>query len=195
MTALLTGRAVAKLMPGLAHNAVPEGVEAEWVSHGGDLVEACLWGPPFATAARRATVLPSGHSLVHAGTPAGVGEPGAYLWEPDDAVIRAGVVGELAAQLDGWLPDPHIAYISTDTEHESPLGRRFRVIEELPFREKPLRAALVERGIGTLTIKKRGVDIVPEVLVKRMRLRGPRPATIVMTRVDGEGRALLVEPG
>ena len=40
----LSGRAVVKTLPGIPHALVPDGVEAEWVSDGGDLVEACLWG-------------------------------------------------------------------------------------------------------------------------------------------------------
>src|SRR5690606_6738723 len=47
VTGLLGGRAVAKVMPGIAHDAVPPGVQAEWVSDGGDLVEAALWGAGF----------------------------------------------------------------------------------------------------------------------------------------------------
>jgi len=190
---LLSGRAVAKLMPGLAHDVVPPGVEAEWVSDGGQLVEACLWGVPFATTGRRATVLPSGAGLVDAGVTAEVGDVGTHLLEPDDAVIRAGLVGELAATIGGWLPDPHIAYVSTDAAVDTPLARAFRVVEELPFREKPLKAALQAREVGTLTIKKRGVDVVPEELVRRMKLKGPRTAIVVMTRVQGQGRAYLVE--
>ncbi|MBD8607179.1 SAM-dependent methyltransferase [Aeromicrobium sp. CFBP 8757] len=190
---LLAGRAVAKVMPGLAHDAVPSGVEAEWVSDGGDLVEACLWGVPFATTQRRATVLPSGATLVAEGGAPEVADVGAYLHEPDDAVIRAGAVGELAASLSGWLPDPHIAYVSSDAAADTPLARSFRVVDELPFREKPLRAALQARRVGTLTIKKRGVDVVPEELVRRMKLKGPTKALVVMTRVQGQGRAFLVE--
>ncbi|MCD9198845.1 class I SAM-dependent methyltransferase [Aeromicrobium wangtongii] len=190
---LLAGRAVAKVMPGLAHDAVPDGVEAEWVSDGGDLVEACLWGVPFAAAGRRATVLPSGAELVATGRPAEVGDVGAYLYEPDDAVIRAGLVGELAAMIDGRLPDPHIAYVSSDAAVETPLARGFRIVQELPFREKPLKAALQARGVGTLTIKKRGVDIVPEEVIRRMKLKGRNEAIVVMTRVQGQGRAYLVE--
>ncbi|MCW2769480.1 MAG: SAM-dependent methyltransferase [Aeromicrobium sp.] len=190
---LLAGRAVAKVMPGLAHDAVPVGVEAEWVSDGGDLVEACLWGAPFATAARRATVLPSGRTLLAHGEPAAVADVGTYLYEPDDAVIRAGAVSELAATIGGWLPDPHIAYVSSDRLDPTELARGFRVVDELPFREKPLKAALQVRRVGTLTIKKRGVDIVPEELVRRMKLKGPNEALVVMTRVQGQGRALLVE--
>lgn len=190
---LLAGRAVAKVMPGLAHDAVPHGVEAEWVSDGGSLVETCLWGAPFATASRRATVLPSGSGLVATGEPVAAADVGAYLYEPDDAVIRAGLVGELAAVIGGWVPDPHIAYVSSDAAHSMPLARGFRVVEELPFREKPLKAALQVRRVGALTVKKRGVDIVPEELVRRLKLKGPNPATIVMTRVLGDGRAFLVE--
>ena len=190
---LLVGRAVAKLMPGLAHDAVPHGVEAEWVSDGGSLVEACLWGAPFATATRRATVLPSGAELVSTGEPVAVADVGAYLYEPDDAVIRAGVVSELAATIGGWLPDPHIAYVGSDAVHSTPFARGFRIIDELPFREKPLKAALQVRRIGTLTVKKRGVDIVPEELIRRLKLKGPNSATVIMTRVLGDGRAFLVE--
>ena len=190
---LLAGRAVAKVMPGLAHDAVPTGVEAEWVSDGGDLVEACLWGAPFASTTRRATVLPSGVGLVADGEPVAVADVGPYLYEPDDAVIRAGLVSEFAATISGWLPDPRIAYVSSDRADDGPLARGFRVVDELPFREKPLKAALQARRVGTLTIKKRGVDIVPEELVRRMKLKGPEKAIVVMTRVQGQGRAFLVE--
>lgn len=192
--ALLAGHAVAKVMPGLAHDDVPDGVEAEWVSDRGDLVEACLWGTPFATVRRRATVLPSGDSLIATGEPPARADIGAHLYEPDDAVIRAGLVSELATRLGGWLPDPRIAYISSDRHASTPFARGFTVIDELPFREKQLKAALRVRRVGTLTVKKRGVDVVPEQLIKRLRLDGPQTATVVMTRVDDRARAFLVEP-
>ena len=76
----------------------------------------------------------------------------------------------------------------------TPFARGYRVLEVLPYREKHLRAALRERGIGRLTVKKRGVDVVPEQLRRRLALRGDAEATIVLTRVAGEGTALLVEP-
>lgn len=193
VTDRLRGLAVVKTMPGIGHDVVPEGVEAEWVSDGGSLVEACLWGVPLAAVGRRATVLPAGGELVARGETPVVGAVGGFLHEPDDAVIRAGLVAELAADLGGRLVDPHIAYVTTDTEVTTPLAASFRVVRELPFREKPLKAALQDLDVGTLTIKKRGVDVVPEQLVKRLKLRGRVPATVVMTRVDGEGTALLVE--
>lgn len=194
VTDLLRGRALAKVMPGIAHDAVPPAVQPEWVSDGGDLVEACLWGAGFGlTDERRATVLPAGATLTARGSVPAIGDPLTYLVEPDDAVIRAGLVAELAEDLHGRLLDPHIAWITTDSPHAEPLGRAFRIEAELPFREKQLRAALRARDVGTLTVKKRGVDIVPEQLIGRLRLKGSRSATIVLTRVAGEGRAFLVQ--
>ena len=76
----------------------------------------------------------------------------------------------------------------------TPFARGYRVVEPLPYREKQLKAALRERGVGRLTIKKRGVDAVPESLRKRLGLIGDNEATIVLTRVAGAGTCLLVEP-
>jgi len=185
--------AVVKTLPGFPHSLLPEGVEAQWVSDGGDLVEACLWGPGLATASRRATALPSGAEIVGVGDPGDVGEVGGWLHEPDDAVIRAGLVGELATRMGGRLVDAHLAYVTTDEKRTDPLARSFRVLEELPYREKPMRAALVARDVGTLTVKKRGVDVVPERLVKRLKLKGAQSATVILARIGDGARAFLVE--
>jgi SAM-dependent methyltransferase len=189
----LTQPAVAKMLPGLPHALLPEGVEAQWVSDGGDLVELCLWGPGLATAPRRATALPSGAEIVGFGDPGTVGEVGTWLHEPDDAVIRAGLVGDVASRMDGRLLDEHLAYITTDEPARDPLTRSFRVIEEIPFREKQMRAALAARDVGTLTVKKRGVDVVPDQLVRRLRLKGTKSATVILARIGAGARAFLVE--
>ena len=189
----LTRPAVVKTLPGFPHAILPEGVEAQWVSDGGDLVEACLWGPGLATAPRRATALPSGAELIGFGDPGEIGDVGGWLYEPDDAVIRAGLVGELATRMGGHLVDGHLAYVTTDEAHTDPLARSFRIVEELPYREKPLRAALNRHDVGTLTIKKRGVDVAPEQLVRRLKLKGSRTATVILARIDDGARAFLVE--
>jgi len=195
-----TGSAVVKTAPGLPHDLVPDGVEAEWVSDHGEVKEAALWGPALATTARRATVLGSAGlaSLTEDDDPGpetvGTRAVGSHLYEPDGAVIRAGLVTAVAAAVGGGLIDPHLAYVTADAEAATPFARGYRVVEELPYREKPLRAALRERGVGRLTIKKRGVQVVPEQLRGRLALRGEGEATIVLTRVAGAGTCLLVEP-
>lgn len=193
----LAGRGVVKTMPGLPHELIPDWVEAQWVSDGGDLVEACLWGAGIDLpdrAPRRATALPGGDELDGDGAPGDVGELGGWLHEPDDAVIRSGLVGQLAERIGGQLIDPRIAWVTTDADVRHPLARGFRVVQELPYREKQLKAALTALDVGTLTIKKRGVDVVPEQLIRRLRLKGSVRATVVLTRLDDKAIALLVEP-
>jgi hypothetical protein len=86
-----------------------------------------------------------------------------------------------------------IAYITADEPVETPFAAGFRVLETLPFAERDLKRALRERGIGTLEIKKRGVDVDPAALRKRLALSGDRSATLVLTRVAGRHTALLAE--
>lgn len=193
--------ACVKVAPGVPHERLPAQVEAEWVSLDGEVKEAALWSPPLARVSRRATVIRRPGTTTTVGDaedpgPEGVGTGpvGAYLVEPDGAVVRAGLVTAVAAAVGGWLLDQHIAYVATDTEPRTGLGRGYAVLEELPFHEKRLRAALRERGVGRLTIKKRGVHTVPETLRRRLALRGDAEATLVLTRVAGRGTALLVAP-
>jgi len=197
---LLRRDSCVKVAPGIPHALVPAEVEAEWVSDHGEVKEAALWSGSLATTARRATVIGDGGlaTLTDEDDP-GLGEVGVVpvgrcLYEPDGAVIRAGLVTAVAAGVGGGLVDEHIAYVSSDQAFATPFARGYEVLAELPYREKQLRAALRERGIGRLTIKKRGVDVVPEQLRKRLDLHGDDEATIVLTRVAGQGTALLVRP-
>ncbi|MCW2791996.1 MAG: hypothetical protein JWO76_1094 [Nocardioides sp.] len=194
---LLRRDSCVKVAPGIPHSLVPEGVEAEWVSDHGEVKEAALWSGRLATTRRRATVIGDGGlaTLTDEDDPgAGVRPVGAFLYEPDGAVIRAHLVTAVAALAEGGLLDEHIAYVTGDRRIRTPFARGYEVAERLPYREKPLKAALRERGIGSLTIKKRGVDIVPEQLRKRLDLSGDEEATIVLTRAEGHGIALLVRP-
>jgi SAM-dependent methyltransferase len=198
----LLGRAsVVKVAPGIPHELLPDGVEAEWISDDGEVKEAALWSSWLSTARRRATVITRGGlaTLTEDDDPYdGAGRPvrdlGACLYEPDGSVIRAGLVTAVAAGVHGGLLDEHIAYVTSDEAFVTPFARGYRVREVLPYREKQLKAALRERGIGKLTIKKRGVAVVPDELRKRLELRGENTATLVLTRVAGAGAAVLVDP-
>lgn len=194
---LLRRDACVKVAPGIPHELIPDGVEGEWVSDHGEVKECVLWSGATASTRRRATVIgANGLATLTDADPVddGLREIGEYFYEPDGAVIRAGLVTAVAAGVKGGLLDEHIAYLTSDESFRTPFARGYRVIEELPYREKSLRQALRERGIGELTIKKRGVSIVPEELRKRLSLHGEGRATIVFTRAAGQGRCWRLEP-
>lgn len=188
-----------KLGPGHDRDQIPVDAEAQWVSVDGQLVEMGLWfGALARPGIRRAALLLTENAVHELTAPADsddapVGELGQYVYEPDGAVIRARLIGDLARSLDARMLSEGIAYLTTDTFTPTPFASAFRVRETLPVDEKKLRLALKERGIGTLEIKKRGVDIDPATLRTRLKLTGPESATLILTRVGGRRTALLVE--
>ena len=184
-----------KLAPGVDHALIPAGAEAEWVSVDGDVVEAAFWCGPLARVPRRACLLPGGVTLSGSGTVgAPVGPVRDYVYDPDGAVVRAHLVAEFASTVDGTLADPRIAYVYADAPKATPYARCYRVRESLPLSVKRLRAALRERGVGRLTIKKRGSALEPERLRRDLRLAGPNEATLILTRVADAPTVLLVSP-
>jgi SAM-dependent methyltransferase len=183
-----------KVAPGIPHEAVPVSAEAEWVSDSGDVKEAGIYFGPLRTADRRATLLPGPHTLVAAGQgDPEPGEIGRYVYEPDGAVIRARLLGELAVMLGAHTLDPTIAYLTADRHVPTPFAAAYEVTDVLPFTVKKLRALVAERGYGTLTIKKRGADVDPAALRKQLRPSGPttNAATIIVTRHLGRHVALV----
>jgi hypothetical protein len=188
-------RSVVKVAPGLDHDRVPAGVEAEWVSAGGSIVEALLWGPGLAATWRRATLVRDGELLELAADaapgPAPAGPVRGWLHEPDPAVIRSGLVSVVAADLGATLVDPTIAYLTSDAPAGTPWVSSYRVDEVLPFNLKKLKALLRARGVGRVTVKKRGSPIEPESLARQLRGPGDGSAVVVVTRVAGAPAALV----
>jgi hypothetical protein len=188
-----------KLGPGTDRGLVPPGTEAQWVSVDGDVVELAVWTGVLARpgVGRAALVIrgDAAHELVAPADSedAPVGPLGDYLYEPDGAVIRARLIGDLARANGAWMLSQGIAYLTADREVDTPFARGFRVIERLPADERHLRQALHSRDVGTLEIKKRGVDVDPAALRTRLKLKGETSATVVLTREEGRHVALLVE--
>lgn len=209
-----------KVGPGIPHQGLPTDCEAQWVSVDGDVVEAGLWFGPLAADGHGRTALllrtQGGQTLARTvrsdGVDAapgaegpesisGVGGLGSYLYEPDGAVIRAGLVADASRTLGGRLLDPTIAYITSDLGPEAdadargvPLATGYRIVDTMPFGLKRLRSYLREHDVGRLTIKKRGTAVTPEQLRGQLGLKGSAEATIVLTRVAGAQHVLVVDP-
>lgn len=194
VTGLADGSRVAcvKLGPGVPYSLLPDDAEAIWVSESGDLVEAAVWTGPGATPRRGALLLPGGHELDGGRAEVPVGAVGGYLYEPDPAVIRAGALTALASLLGAHAVSHGIAYLTSDHLVATPYATAFEVLEHLPYRDRDLRAWVKAHDVGTLEIKKRGLDVDPAVLRKRLAPKGPRAATILLTPSPEGALALVV---
>jgi len=188
-----------KLGPGIDRDLIPDGAEAQWISVDRDVVEVGVW---FGAVARegitRAALVIGEHGTAELTAPAdspdeAPGTLGEFLYEPDGAVIRARLIGDLARSLDGRMLDPQIAWVTSDDAQPTPFAQVFRVAETFPFDERKLKQALAARGIGTLEIKKRGIDVDPAQLRKKLSLKGDRSATLILTRVAGKRMAILAD--
>jgi hypothetical protein len=188
-----------KLGPGVDRDLIPEDAEAQWVSVGHDVVELGLWfGAVARPGIRRAALVlgDTGSAELTAGEDspdADLGPLGEYIYEPDGSVIRARLIGDLARQLNATMISDSIAYLSSDEAVSTPFASCFRVTETFPFDKRRLKKELAARGIGTLEIKKRGVDVDPALLRKKLSLKGSKSATLILTRVAGRHTALLCE--
>ena len=185
-----------KVAPGIDYDALPADLEVEVVSLRGEVKEAVLWAGSVRRGHRRtATLLPAGDVLVDEPVPAPrVQPPGRFLLDPDGAVVRAHLVAQLAARVEGWLLDQTIAYVSAEQAAPTPYGRWYEVLEHLPFSLKPLRERLRAHDAGPLVVTKRGTAVEPEQLRRQLKLRGSREVTVVLTRVSGRQTALVVRP-
>jgi hypothetical protein len=184
-----------KCAPGMDFAQLPWTGEVELVSLDGQVREACLWTGSLATTGRRATVLRTNGSewTVTDAEPddCPVREVGEWLVDPDGAVVRAGLVRQYAARHGLWQLDERIAYLTGDAP--PPGIRAFRVLEDGHYSEKTLRQRLRAREIGRLEILVRGLDIDPNTLRPRLKLKGPNEATVVLTRVGRTPMAYVCE--
>jgi hypothetical protein len=197
-----------KISPGVNLAELSEyDAEVEFISLRGELKEAALWFGPLRSAERRATVLPGPYTLTGGGpgrAANGLGsgvqvlplsEPQAVLYEPDPAVLRAGLVANLGLELKASQLDPDIAYLSAEKYTPTPFARGWAVEDWFPFQLKRLRSYLRERGVGRVTVKKRGSPLQPEELIHDLRLSGEEEKILFLTHLRGRPIAIIAQEG
>ena len=135
-------------LPASTANCFRTDAEAQWVSVGREVVEVGAWFGALARPGIRRAALVIGDGVTDELTAAGdsedaeLGTLGEYVYEPDGAVIRARLIGDLARSLDGRMLDRSIAYFTTDAAVATPFAAGFRVVESFPFDEKLLKKEL-----------------------------------------------------
>jgi hypothetical protein len=141
----------------------------------------------------RATVLPAGFSL--AGNPwearPRVGPLQRFVYDPDPAIVRAGLLDQLTEQLELQRLDDAEEYLTSERLSDSPAVRAFEVLAELPHNDRAIRNDIRERGLGELEIKCRHVPVDIEALRRKLPLTGKDKAVLIIARLQGKTRALI----
>ena len=153
-----------------------------------ELKESVLWSPSLATTRRRATLLPDHETLIER-VGAHVGAWRAWRAFLTGLLIRdrtrgAGLVDELGEQLGACRKiDPQIAFLTADHPMRTPFGRTLQIASSRPWGLAGLREELRRLGVGVVDIRKRGSAVDVDEVQRRLKLKGDRKATVVLTRV------------
>ncbi len=182
-----------KLSPGVNLDELRDfRAEIEFISLHGELKEAVLWFGALQSAWRRATLLPGRHTLAISESASGnrptlaLSPPRLFIYEPDAAILRAGLVAELGSHLGAAQLDPDIAYLTADQPQPTPFARVWAVEDWMPFNLKRLRAYLRAHGVGRVSVKKRGSPLQPQALIHALRLSGDEERVLFLTHLRGE---------
>jgi hypothetical protein len=183
-----------KLSPAANFGGKFPDAEIELISVSGECKEATVWFGSIASKKPwRATALPSGESL--SGDPleslAEIRPLGRYLFDPDPAIVRAGLVDLLAERLGLARLDAAEEYLTGDNLADSAFVRGFEVQAELSNNPKDLKAYLRGSRIGQLEIKCRHIPIDVDRLRKQLPLPGDQPAVLIFARVGGRAKAVI----
>jgi hypothetical protein len=178
------------------HFSDPE-FEVELISLRGECKEATVWFGELASCRRRATVLPENVSWTDRDGPTGqwtpVVQPGAFIFDPDPALLRAGLLDGFALEHGLARVADGVDYLTGERLIATPFLSAFHVLDILPLDLKRLRRLIAASGIGTLEIKVRGADVAPETLRRQLPLGGERTATLLVFGGSGPVRAVLAQ--
>ncbi len=181
------------------------GGSVTFLSEGRECKEAFVWAAPGdapGPAPFSALLLPEGVEVSAAGdgTPAPVGPLGAFLLDPDPAIIRAGALADLCDRAGAVLLSPEDAYLTADTPppgaHGARLASAYRVLHAEPYSPRRLGRTLRDRGIGRLVVKKRRFPQEPAALARELKLSGHGTEVTLVLVQEAAHRflAVLCEP-
>lgn len=193
LTQIAAGGAI-KVSPASNFGGKFTNCEIELVSVNGECKEATIWfGQLRQPAPFRATILPQGATI--AGDPweyrPRLAPLGKYLFDPDPAVVRAGLVDCVGDSLGLWRLDDAEEYLSGDTLVDSPFVRGFEVVADLTNNTKEIRDHFRTAPFGQVEIKCRHMSIDADAIRRKLPLPGKEPGVLLFARVAGKARAIV----
>jgi len=121
-----------------------------------------------------------------------VKKPGNFILEPNPVLVRSHLFLSEAKKYGFWQIDSTLAYVSCeDLPPEHSGFAVYKVIEQSSLSTNNVKAMLRKYDAGKITLKKRGVEVVPEAEIRRLAPKGEKEYILFYTRVLGEKRAIL----
>ncbi len=171
------------------------GYEVEVVSLGGECKEATVWFGALANCRRRASILPAGATWTDRDAPPAAARvahtPQTWMFDPDAALVRAGLLDAFAAAHSLARCGPGVPYLTGDAPLPTPFLSAFRVLDDLPFDFKTLRSYLKGADLSAREIKPRGVDVRPEDLRRRLGATGSHAVSLLIYAGVAGARAVV----
>ena len=172
--------------------------EVEFIALDGELKECALWLGELRTTARRATLLSStggritmeAESVDQRRDQVEIGE---YLFDPEAAVNRAGLVPNLATMIDARPIDAVVQLLTADRHRETPFATAYRVDAILPLDPKKISAWLRANDVGRITAVKRGSLADTDELSGKWRLTGSKHRFVLFSRAASQQVAIVAE--
>ncbi|MEM9019245.1 MAG: class I SAM-dependent methyltransferase [Planctomycetota bacterium] len=186
--------AAIKLGPGIDLDTLPWPGEVEFISDRGRLVQAVLWTGPFAKQPRCATLIGDdklAYSLSGSPAPLALGPRLGYIHTVDPAIERAGLLGNLAADLGVHAPHPALGLLTADQPIDSPWLTGFEVLASMPWRSAKVRRWLADHDAGIVEVKTRGKAVDPDSVARALRGKAANSYTVFVHRWDTQKIAMI----
>lgn len=116
---------------------------------------------------------------------------GNYLYEPDVAIIKAGITTSVGSVFNLQRVSDNSIYLTSEEFCPIFPGKSYEVSAILPYKSKHIAAYLWERQLEAVHIHKRDFPLKPEELFKKFNLRMGDQAHLFFTK-DADGALIMI---
>jgi THUMP domain-like len=99
---------------------------------------------------------------------------GRFLFDPDPALVRAGLIDLFAARSGLCRLDDEEEYLTADQPVDSPFARPFEVLASLSNNDREIRGYFRGSAVGQLEIKCRRIPVDAEAVRRKLPLSRAR---------------------
>jgi hypothetical protein len=189
---------MAKLPPAYPESELPKETDVLYLGNASDCRECLMLTGVFGRGIARAVAICENETLEWQcekrelqNASLNVKYLGNYILEPNPVLVRSHLFLSEAKKQGFWQIDSTLAYLSSENLPEHKGFAAYKVIEQCPLSTNNVKAMLKKRNAGKITLKKRGVEVVPEAEIRRLAPKGEKEYILFYTRILGKKQAIL----